>query len=72
MQFDWSVQLGPEGVMSTITLNNGVTIPQVGYGVFQIPPADTQRMTEADLTAIEALEHGLRTGEDIEIFDVSA
>ncbi len=24
--------------MSSITLNNGVTIPQVGYGVFQIPP----------------------------------
>lgn len=26
-----------------ITLNNGVTIPQVGYGVFQIPPQETQR-----------------------------
>jgi diketogulonate reductase-like aldo/keto reductase len=37
--------------MSSITLNNGVTIPQVGYGVFQIPPADAQRMTEAALAA---------------------
>ncbi|QWT22827.1 aldo/keto reductase [Subtercola sp. PAMC28395] len=35
--------------MSAITLNNGVTIPQIGYGVFQIPPADAQRMTEAAL-----------------------
>jgi len=35
--------------MSNITLNNGVTIPQIGYGVFQIPPADAQRMTEAAL-----------------------
>jgi 2,5-diketo-D-gluconate reductase A len=25
----------------TITLNNGVTIPQLGFGVFQIPPAET-------------------------------
>ena len=37
--------------MSSITLNNGVTIPQVGYGVFQIPAADAQRMTEAALAA---------------------
>src|SRR5660398_303661 len=37
--------------MSSITLNNGVTIPQIGYGVFQIPPADAQRMTEAALVA---------------------
>jgi len=29
-------------------------------------------LTEADLTAIEALEQGLRTGEDIETFDVPA
>jgi len=37
--------------MSSLTLNNGVTIPQVGYGVFQIPPAEAQRMTEAALAA---------------------
>lgn len=36
--------------MSAITLNNGVTIPQVGYGVFQIPPVDAQRMTEAAIS----------------------
>jgi len=37
--------------MESITLNNGVTIPQVGYGVFQIPSTDAQRMTEAALAA---------------------
>ena len=37
--------------MSTLTLNNGVVIPQTGYGVFQIPAPDAQRMTEAALAA---------------------
>ena len=34
-----------------ITLNNGVTIPQLGFGVFQIPPAETKDATLAALTA---------------------
>jgi 2,5-diketo-D-gluconate reductase A len=34
----------------TLTLNNGVTIPQLGYGVFQIRPKDTRA---AVLTALE-------------------
>ncbi|WP_026917193.1 aldo/keto reductase [Gordonia shandongensis] len=34
-----------------ITLNNGVTIPQLGFGVFQIPPAETK---DAVLAALEA------------------
>ena len=29
-----------------IPLNNGVVIPQIGYGVFEIAPDDAQRMTE--------------------------
>lgn len=37
-----------------IELNNGVTIPQVGYGVFQVPEAETQRAVE------QALEAGYR------------
>lgn len=37
-----------------ITLNNKVTIPQLGFGVFQIPPAETK-----DATAL-ALEIGYR------------
>jgi 2,5-diketo-D-gluconate reductase A len=38
----------------TITLNNGVEIPQLGFGVFQIPPAETRRAT------LEALRAGYR------------
>src|SRR4051794_41937479 len=34
----------------TITLNNGVEIPQLGFGVFQIPPDET---AEATRTALE-------------------
>lgn len=29
-----------------LTLNNGLTIPQLGFGVFQTPPEDTQRIVE--------------------------
>ncbi|HET6743067.1 MAG TPA: aldo/keto reductase [Kribbella sp.] len=32
--------------MDMITLNNGVRIPQLGFGVFQVPPDDTQRAVE--------------------------
>lgn len=39
---------------STIELNNGVTIPQVGFGTFQIPPEETQQAVE------RALEVGYR------------
>ncbi|MCT9820596.1 aldo/keto reductase [Microbacterium sp. W1N] len=38
----------------TISLNDGIQIPQLGYGVFKVPPADTQRAVE------EALEVGYR------------
>jgi 2,5-diketo-D-gluconate reductase A len=38
----------------TIALNNGVEIPQLGFGVFQIPPADTVKATTT------ALEIGYR------------
>ena len=38
----------------TITLNNGVEIPQLGFGVYQVPPEDT-----ADVVAT-ALELGYR------------
>jgi 2,5-diketo-D-gluconate reductase A len=44
----------------TITLNNGVEIPQLGFGVFQIPPADTKQAT---LTAFEAGYRHIDTAE---------
>jgi diketogulonate reductase-like aldo/keto reductase len=37
-----------------ITLNNGVRIPQRGFGVFQVPPGDTQSAVE------QAIEIGYR------------
>jgi len=37
-----------------ITLNNGVRVPQCGFGVFQVPPDDTQRAVE------QAIEIGYR------------
>jgi 2,5-diketo-D-gluconate reductase A len=35
----------------TIDLNDGASIPQLGFGVFQIPPPETARATEAALEA---------------------
>ena len=32
-----------------LTLNDGSTIPQLGFGVFQIPPADTEAATATAL-----------------------
>ena len=29
--------------METITLNNGVKMPQLGYGVYQVEPAEAER-----------------------------
>ncbi|QCP00514.1 aldo/keto reductase [Arthrobacter sp. 24S4-2] len=40
--------------MPQLTLNNGVQIPQLGFGVFQVPPEETQRIVE------DALEAGYR------------
>lgn len=38
----------------TVTLNNSVRVPQLGFGVFQVPPQETQRIVE------DALEAGYR------------
>lgn len=43
-----------------ITLNNGITIPQLGFGVFQVPPEDTR---EATLTAFEVGYRHIDTAE---------
>jgi 2,5-diketo-D-gluconate reductase A len=45
-----------------ITLNNGVEIPQLGFGVFQIPPADTKKAT------LDALEVGYRHIDTAEMY----
>ena len=43
-----------------ITLNNGVGIPQLGFGVFQIDPAETRQAT---LTAFEVGYRHIDTAE---------
>ncbi|MCW2756604.1 MAG: oxidoreductase [Nocardioidaceae bacterium] len=45
-----------------LTLNNGITIPQLGFGVFQVPPADTAAATAA------ALEVGYRHIDTAEMY----
>ena len=40
--------------MEYVTLNNGVKMPMLGYGVFQTPPEETERCVK------EALEVGYR------------
>ena len=46
----------------TIALNNGVEIPQLGFGVFQIKPEDTVEATAA------ALEIGYRHIDTAEMY----
>ncbi len=46
----------------TITLNNGVKIPQLGFGVYQIEPADTKKAT------LDALEVGYRHIDTAEMY----
>ncbi|HEY5181314.1 MAG TPA: aldo/keto reductase [Dermatophilaceae bacterium] len=41
-------------IVPNVMLNNGISIPQLGFGVFQVPSEQTQRVVE------EALEAGYR------------
>jgi 2,5-diketo-D-gluconate reductase A len=38
-------------VIPTVTLHDGVEIPQLGFGVFQVPPEETQPVVEEALAA---------------------
>jgi 2,5-diketo-D-gluconate reductase A len=46
----------------SVTLNNGVEIPQLGFGVFQIPPDETRAAT------LQALEVGYRHIDTAEMY----
>jgi 2,5-diketo-D-gluconate reductase A len=46
----------------TLTLNDGNTIPQLGFGVFQVPPEDTAKITG------QALETGYRHIDTAEMY----
>ena len=48
-----------EGNVRSVTLNDGNSIPSVGFGVYQISPADTE---QAVRTAVEVNFYGVLTG----------
>jgi 2,5-diketo-D-gluconate reductase A len=54
-------ETGP-GAVPTVTLSDGHTIPQLGFGVFQIPPEDTEEATA------RALEIGYRHIDTAEMY----
>jgi 2,5-diketo-D-gluconate reductase A len=56
------VASAPADGVPTITLNNGVEIPQLGFGVYQVPPEDT-----ADVVGT-ALELGYRHIDTAEMY----
>ena len=41
--------------MEHVTLNNGIKMPKLGYGVYQTPPEDTQRCV------LDAIDVGYRS-----------
>lgn len=43
--------MGQLRAVTNVSLNNGVEIPQLGFGVFQVPAAETQATVEAALEA---------------------
>ncbi|MEU1874380.1 aldo/keto reductase [Streptomyces sp. NPDC019793] len=43
--------MATNGSIPTVTLNNGVEIPQLGFGVFQVPDAETTAAVSAALEA---------------------
>ena len=52
--------------MQYITLNNGVKMPQLGYGVYQTPPEETERCVS------EAIEVGYRSLDTAQAYDNEA
>ena len=49
--------------MDYVTLNNGVKMPQLGYGVYQTPPKDTERCV------LQALAVGYRSIDTAQAYD---
>ena len=46
--------------MQNITLNNGVKIPVLGFGVFQIPPAETNQAVIATIVNHDTVDNLIR------------
>ena len=56
------VVLGMTSTVPNLTLNDGSSIPQLGFGVFQVPPEDTARITG------QAFEAGFRHIDTAEMY----
>jgi predicted aldo/keto reductase-like oxidoreductase len=54
------LEIGRNLTMQTVTLNNGVEMPVLGFGVFQVPEEETE---QAVSSALEAGYRSLDTGE---------
>ena len=46
--------------MEYVTLNNGIKMPKLGYGVYQTPPEDTKHCALEPLTSATAASTPLR------------
>lgn len=61
--------------MKTLKLNNGVEMPQIGYGVFQVSPAECEValrwLFQRDVIIIPKSSHIERMRQNIDIFDFS-
>ena len=56
--------------METYTLNNGVTIPKLGFGVFQIPAVKTKQVVlEAIQTGYRLIDTAMYYGNEAEVGD---
>lgn len=43
MQANFTQTQNEGSIMEYVTLNNGIKMPKLGYGVYQTPPEDTKR-----------------------------
>jgi diketogulonate reductase-like aldo/keto reductase len=55
--------------METRTLNNGVVMPALGFGVFQTPPDETRDAVQEGRSVIPKSTKPARIAENIGVFD---
>jgi diketogulonate reductase-like aldo/keto reductase len=67
------LEIGRNLTMQTVTLNNGVELPPLGFGVFQTPPEETRRAVAAALdTGYRHIDTAAAYGNEREVGDAVA
>jgi diketogulonate reductase-like aldo/keto reductase len=67
------LDIGRNLTMQTVTLNNGVELPPLGFGVFQTPPEETRRAVAAALdTGYRHIDTAAAYGNEREVGDAVA